>query len=527
MYRMGEGMKKVNKKALAAVLALTVLVSATYAWQSFSQSVINETAGVDDNVGARLHNDFNGENADIYVENYASLGGTTTYTRVRVQEYFEYGNTAGTLTNNVGDSSYDSTNPRDEDQLTILSAHISNATPSIDDRESWGIHLFGDSLQSEISEFVEINTGSTTNANNGSKIYMPTFMKNMDKIDADIKGSLAGSNGLRYDGDSYSDYKEYTIGEKVTGIAEYSEEAEAAITEGTNLIEETHEAVSTIEGDVISMDDWIDAGSVAGDYWVYDEDGWIYWANGLAPQTATSLLVDSIRMVKTPDVDYHYGLHVVMQAATAEDLGDVNAQTGMYEDITGDGAKLLDIITAPVKHQQGEILEKDGIEWIVLDVNEDKTAAMLMANEPVGPKYAMNNLDQEDISYTWANCQMRAYLNSDKFIDTYLPELKADILKTTVTTKLMQSSTQTVVTEDKVFLLTIEDLGWEGNITNNTARTNPNPLVPEEYVSLDETYITRSQRTSVIGYYVNNLGRNYDSGAHEEYAVRPVLWIAM
>lgn len=406
--------KKQTKKVVAATLAMSMLVGGTFAWQSYSQRVVNETAGVDGNVGARLHNDFNGSNTDVYVENYAADGGNEIYTRARVHEYMEYGIGAGTLTED---------NRPGAGIVTIRGdKEVASETPSIDYPDTWDIYLFDQDSQINsdinIREFISVNHGDLGNSNRGSKIYMPTFNKDFDDLTADIKGSILDS-GDRYNStDKYSEYKSYTIGESLEMEATYNERSDVAISEGTTQVNEIHIAKSTLEGSVISMSDWNDEGSTPGDFWVYDVDGWAYWANGVAPGDATSLLVDSLLVSKPLTIDWYYGLHVEMEAATAGDWGDqsslVELEQGMYSDITSDGIFLLNTVAGispldgvsmmsmewmmggEIFDLEVEVATIDGVAFYVLDrttitsVDEEgystgrEEAALLLAVDSIG-----------------------------------------------------------------------------------------------------------------------------------------------
>ncbi len=89
--------KKNYNKHLATLIALVLILSGTFAWQSFDQIAINETQAIVENAGVRLHDDFDGVNKDIYVENYTTLeeSGDLVYGRIRLDEYLEIGMGAG------------------------------------------------------------------------------------------------------------------------------------------------------------------------------------------------------------------------------------------------------------------------------------------------------------------------------------------------------------------------------------------------------------------------------------------------
>lgn len=96
-----------KKKLLTAAAALTtaaaLTLGGTFAWQSISQSALNESTDTI-NPGGRLHNDIaaveNDPNATynfIYVENFSGdededgtvTGGEDIFARIRLEEYME------------------------------------------------------------------------------------------------------------------------------------------------------------------------------------------------------------------------------------------------------------------------------------------------------------------------------------------------------------------------------------------------------------------------------------------------------
>ena len=94
-----------KRKLISAITAVAVsaaiLLGGTYAWQSISQQALNEKI-VEVNPGGRLHDDYDGTNKDVYVENF---GDTPIFARVRLDEYMEIGAGAGLKT---GAPDYDS-----------------------------------------------------------------------------------------------------------------------------------------------------------------------------------------------------------------------------------------------------------------------------------------------------------------------------------------------------------------------------------------------------------------------------------
>jgi len=93
---MATNKRKTTTAIVAGVTALALALGGTFAWTSIQQEALNESAGIV-NVGGRLHDDFNGENKDVYVENFTDPlnGGQPIYARVKLTEYMEVGQDAG------------------------------------------------------------------------------------------------------------------------------------------------------------------------------------------------------------------------------------------------------------------------------------------------------------------------------------------------------------------------------------------------------------------------------------------------
>ena len=85
----------------------------------------------------------------------------------------------------------------------------------------------------------------------------------------------------------------------------------------------------------MTMQAWIDAGAKPGPYWVYDVDGWAYWAQAIQPGTSTGLLLDGIQLVTEPDDNWYYGINVVGQFATMGNWGSAEGSDGFFGDNAG------------------------------------------------------------------------------------------------------------------------------------------------------------------------------------------------
>lgn len=297
-----EKSEKRRTLAVVAVCALAVIIAltGTFAWQSISQEALNENAK-EVNPGGRLHDDFNGTDKAVYAENFAK---EDLIVRVQIREYMEVGQDAG-QNKETPDRKAESLDPG----------------KTIDKPDEWTIHT-PDSCAGKIHNHVNLVMG-------GQKVYMPTFNLNKDSLKADINGTY---------GAQFGDYKTYTDGQTTTGDevrdADTNDVDEESPVEGTNITTttgQTHTAKNTLNGTVKTMAEWVADGKQPGDYWVYDTDGWAYWANPLKPDTATGLLLNKVEMKKKPNNNWYYGLNVVGQFVTLDDIGEKD-NTGFYAD---------------------------------------------------------------------------------------------------------------------------------------------------------------------------------------------------
>ena len=328
-----------KKKTLTAVgavaLAAVIALGGTFAWQSISQTALNEAAATL-NPGGRLHDDFDGRNKDVYVENFTDAAdGTPIFARVRLDEYMEIGPGAGTDRNLSSDEA-----------LTVTNLTIVGQNAEINDKTTWTTRTPTSGLTNEDGELYW-----NWDMEGGQTVYMPTFNKNKDSLQSDINGTYDGQADTDI---PYDDYVTYTEGQQVTADATYDNDNNDIDDNDTRIENETHTAKTTINGTVITMEEWmtrweayqtaVDGGTpadeaaettqVMGDFWVWDDDGWAYWANAIQPDTATGLLLDGIELINPPSDNYYYGINVVGQFVTADDIGYLNG-TGFYDTSNG------------------------------------------------------------------------------------------------------------------------------------------------------------------------------------------------
>lgn len=82
----------------------------------------------------------------------------------------------------------------------------------------------------------------------------------------------------------------------------------------------------------MTMSQWIAMGRPTGNFWVHDTDGWLYWANWLPKNGATSLLLDALE-IKFETQDAHYAMHAESDLATAEDAESWTGVTTSAQDL--------------------------------------------------------------------------------------------------------------------------------------------------------------------------------------------------
>lgn len=289
---------KKRSMAISVLLIMILIISSTFAWQSISQQAKNEIKGGGVNPGGRLHDDFNGSNKDVYVENF---GNQPIFTRVRIDEYFETGEGAGTGTNAtplIAGSSFN--------DVTTWTPHKPGSTLEDCDQGD-GVSDFHDYFRWELG-------GATT--------YMPTFNTNKDSLKPDINGTMEGKFGEPYD-----DYQTYTEGQKVVGTEIWDDDNNDVEDGNVREEEREHTAKKTPVANVMKMKDW---DGTLSDTWVMDDDGWAYYAKPIEPGSASGLLLNGIQKKQDLMENWYYGMNVIAQFATAGDWGEDDG-TGFFD----------------------------------------------------------------------------------------------------------------------------------------------------------------------------------------------------
>lgn len=455
--------KKIATSVAAVAMAAAMLLGGTFAWQSISQTALNEASDIV-NPGGRLHDDFDGENKDVYVENFAD---EPIYARVRLGEYMEI-----VVNKGMGDNL--------EKTVEVIGSRNFDADGNV---ESYNYDVFKNyERDGEFNAGVDKTDPDKswwTWTTGGSTVYMPTFNLNKDSLEADVNGTLQGPDGVvtdAEDDDRYSDYVTYEDGETEEGLEIYDADSNNIDEVGDNFDNLTqyettgnivtisadeegdpisHTAKPTGTAQLISMEEWLamndieaaaaaattaddpygvapafaanavatlhydknadnatgeitdvtepygsfltlsdgadftregytlvswntkadgsgtnyglgqtgwmlpegettlyavwqknDSGTGGGTddentqddepaYWVYDEDGWVYYSKPIQPHTATGLLLSGIELNEVMDDSWYYAIQVTGQFITADDLGSMEDGTGFYDTDAG------------------------------------------------------------------------------------------------------------------------------------------------------------------------------------------------
>ena len=129
--------------------------------------------------------------------------------------------------------------------------------------------------------------------------------------------------------------------------------------------------------------------------WVYDADGYAYWSQPLAPESATGLLLSHVATPSTYTDDYYYAIDVIMEYVDIEDLpawldGEEivsGAQAGQTADgVTTDADAMLRALSGLASAnpfaglEVGDKFEASGWEWIVIALDGDGNALVATTN---------------------------------------------------------------------------------------------------------------------------------------------------
>ena len=123
-----------------------------------------------------------------------------------------------------------------------------------------------------------------------------------------------------------------------------------------------------------------------------------------------------------------------------------------------------------------DIIKFGKYDWWVLDVQDGK--ALILSDRPIEKRKYDKDFDYKYADYltvTWDSCDLRKYLNGE-FYDTFSPQEKVRIVKTTVTTNnnpWWPERTGGMNTDDWIFLLSIEEVVQYFGDSGQLANKNP------------------------------------------------------
>jgi len=304
--------KKIIGLSVVSIVAL--FVAGTFAWTNFNAQIINIFRGsgipgiedgpgdnndetgnnnggpgdnnIADRPGGTLHNNFVPDESykTVFVENW---GNESIFVRIRLDEYMEIGPGAG-LTSDTTDPVTGQTVPNPENQATPL---VSDA--DINDANTWTTHIPTESVyecDASFHDYWEWTMG-------GHEIYY--FPAPVDQRETD-SFVASGSTEEGLTADCVND----------VGIA-------------TQL---------TANANVITIAEWNENQRI-GNYWVFDTDGWAYWASPILPGEATGLLLNGVSLVNNNIYgQYFYAVNVNAQMATSEGTADVDGNVSNFRD---------------------------------------------------------------------------------------------------------------------------------------------------------------------------------------------------
>ena len=404
--------KRVGKIAL--LLALAMVLTGTFAFQSFSQRAFN-MAWEDGNYGGRIRDEYDGvgsgdHNKDVFAENF---GGQHIFVRVRLREFLAInGNPVipGSVINDPATWPYYQSEPGDVHTVLAESRHSPLHT-------TYGISwTLGHDVDS-------------TDENRGPKWFMPTHNHAIHRVEQafiqpDVddlfahpeafrmseavgRGVDAIATGVRYDSfdlasmTSAADFFEYGVqtaadedadgshdwwqpGDTITAPLIYTTDGENGLPELRTSDPVTHTARRTLEPSIylpdnvttssmyqhlgetpdtftgiMTMHQWISLARPAGQFWILDTDGWFYWNGWLPAGQATSLLLDAIYLPQRSSAWEHL---IEVEAdffspATVGLLRDTRGMTEAAYSIFDGIAPFVPPVVAPGEEEEDEIGE--------------------------------------------------------------------------------------------------------------------------------------------------------------------------
>ena len=445
--------KRNTKRGFAAVVAMLIVVAmlltGTFAWQSISQQALNQAVARPWVAGGRLHDDFEhlgsnfGENQwlagttankDVFVENFSDRidpdgvqPGQDIFVRVRLHEFLQFGEGASSHPTQDG-----VTWPAEQAGVTTITGTFD---PVRNDVTTWSFRTPTGNA-SGAPEFEHYWTW-TFGQEGEQKWYMPTFNIDPDSRASDVSGAAvdpqahldanpnptaANPNANITDAGDVATYRTggYPLEAGNEGFWQEGDTWNAVQkVEGGNVtpntVEQETRQTQALAFPVITMTQWLNGDDAlglephtSGDFWVWDYDGWFYWANPLPAGEATGLLLSSITLNETPNDEMYYAIFVDAEMATANywqtSFTNVDEMTSgaailmnqiARTDATGDGGGGVGtaepLRTIIRETEIGDTFEAGDITWRVLAEEGDYR---LLMTEHVHGRPSLNTVNE-------------------------------------------------------------------------------------------------------------------------------------
>ncbi|MCL2654686.1 MAG: hypothetical protein FWD65_03185 [Coriobacteriia bacterium] len=293
---------KRTKKPVIAAIAVAVIAAlmlgGAFAWTDFTQSKTNKFRGTYE-ADATLHDEFDGFNKNVFVEN---SGSNVIYVRVRLDEFMR-----------VGTTQFDS--KADARDKTTWTPH------------TWDGPTLADSGNADKGKFADYYEWNTTGWG-GARDYTP------------------GTPGMVYttlgpDGKVLPEDVDFVSTGPASKPHHTADANEPMLMSEFKRLEEQDYDQMTPE-DQAEWDSQVKAGC-----WILDDapakDGgaWAYWSLPLAPDTATNMLLQDVKLTHEPADDWIYRIDVKLQAVSLSDTDLWNDSAGTFGYKISDNAKLL------------------------------------------------------------------------------------------------------------------------------------------------------------------------------------------
>lgn len=360
---------------IAAALVVVMVLTGTYAWQSFGQRAFNAAwYDAETNYGGRIHDHYDGEgygfhNKDVFAENF---GDNPLFVRVRLREFLSINGVPVIDTMDI-------TNPSTWPYYQSVANRVNEPYGPIallhgEMPEGYGIRWYLGHNQP--TYFMPTHNHATYQATHTDGAVPAIF----DRLDAyqmsnasgrAVDGLATDAAGVAFDvtdvahardfwlngvqtapGDgshnfwgpnptaqTHDAYLIYTYRDESTGNTYVRRSPELVTHTAQRNLLPSIDLPTTAEYDarilsylgvsradfrgVMTMQNWLDLYQPAGNFWILDSDGWFYW-NGFVPAgEATSLLLDAIYLPNRGTDSWQHVIEVEADFFSTASLDDV------------------------------------------------------------------------------------------------------------------------------------------------------------------------------------------------------------